>query len=164
VLADDALHEALDEVAAMRSAVGSRFGDDDFVLTPTAAVRPWPCELPHAATVDGRPGTPRSASVFSTWVNACGLPAISLPLALTPDGLPVGLQLVGRFGQDAALLDAARQLCRQCPPAVARFHDAPGGPGGALVSYAFDEGTGLACAPSPSSGSGAAAIPGSRTR
>jgi aspartyl-tRNA(Asn)/glutamyl-tRNA(Gln) amidotransferase subunit A len=138
-VAAEALQAALDEVAAMRSAVAARFGEDDFVLTPTAAVLPWPCELPYASTVDGRPGTPRSASVFSTWVNACGLPAISLPLALAPDGLPVGLQLVGRFGQDAALLDAARRLCASCPPPAARFHDAPSGPGGALVSYAFDD-------------------------
>ena len=118
----DALQAALDEVAAMRAGVEARFGDEDFILTPTAAVLPWPCELPHASDVDGRPGTPRSASVFSTWVNACGL--------------PVGLQLVGRFGQDAALLDAARQLCERCPPPSARFQDAPGAPGAALVSYA----------------------------
>lgn len=36
-----------------------------------------------------------------------GHPAISLPCGLGADGLPVGLQLVGRFRDDAALLQAA---------------------------------------------------------
>jgi aspartyl-tRNA(Asn)/glutamyl-tRNA(Gln) amidotransferase subunit A len=115
---------AMDELAAMRSTMEARFGDADFILTPTAAVLPWPANDPHAAQIDGRPGSPRSASIFATWVNACGLPAISLPLALAPSGVPIGVQLVGRFASDAQLLLTARRLCNLCGPPNRAFLDA----------------------------------------
>jgi aspartyl-tRNA(Asn)/glutamyl-tRNA(Gln) amidotransferase subunit A len=107
---------ALDEVAAMRMSIDHAFGEDDFILTPTAAVLPWPIERPHAEYVGDRQGTLRSASIFSTWVNACGLPAMNLPLALNDAGLPVGVQLVGRYGADSMLLNAAEQLLRIAHP------------------------------------------------
>jgi len=37
-------------------------------------------------------------------VNLAGLPAISLPAGLSASGLPIGVQLVAGFGQDAGLL------------------------------------------------------------
>jgi amidase len=47
--------------------------------------------------------------------NISGQPAISLPLAWSDEGLPVGVQLVARFGDDAALLRVAAQLEQQFP-------------------------------------------------
>lgn len=46
---------------------------------------------------------------------ALGLPALTIPVGLTPERLPVGLQLVGRRGEDARLLAAAR-LVEQARP------------------------------------------------
>lgn len=42
--------------------------------------------------------------------NLTGQPALSLPVGLTPSGLPVGLQLVGPFGGDELVLSAARRI------------------------------------------------------
>lgn len=128
---------ALDELAAMRSAIDAQFGDDDFILTPTAAVLPWRADQPHVALVDGRPGSPRSASVFSTWVNACGLPAISLPLGMASAGIPIGVQLVARFGGDAHLLSFAQQLSDRCGTPAARFLDPETPAVRRLVEYRF---------------------------
>jgi amidase len=47
---------------------------------------------------------------FSAMVNITGQPAISLPLAWSADGLPIGVQLVARFGNEATLLQLSSQL------------------------------------------------------
>lgn len=47
---------------------------------------------------------------FTALQNATGQPAISLPLHWSANGLPVGVQLVGRFGEEHVLLKLARQL------------------------------------------------------
>jgi aspartyl-tRNA(Asn)/glutamyl-tRNA(Gln) amidotransferase subunit A len=43
-------------------------------------------------------------------VNAAGLPAISVPVAPSPQGLPIGMQLVGAFGDDLTVLQLAKQF------------------------------------------------------
>jgi amidase len=52
---------------------------------------------------------------FTAPFNATGQPACSLPLHWTPDGLPVGVQLVGRFGDEASLFRVAAQVERARP-------------------------------------------------
>jgi Asp-tRNA(Asn)/Glu-tRNA(Gln) amidotransferase A subunit family amidase len=42
-------------------------------------------------------------------VNVLGLPAIALPAPRSPTGLPIGFQLVGRFGDDERLIAVARE-------------------------------------------------------
>ena len=51
----------------------------------------------------------RGHAVFTGFANAAGLPALALPCTPSPAGLPIGLQLVGRFGQDGLLCAIARQ-------------------------------------------------------
>ena len=48
--------------------------------------------------------------VFCTIWTLCGVPALTLPLLRGKDGLPLGVQLVGRRGDDARLLRTARWL------------------------------------------------------
>jgi amidase len=45
-------------------------------------------------------------------ISATSCPAISVPAGFTPDGLPVGIQLVGPLGDDVALLQLAREFER----------------------------------------------------
>ena len=54
-------------------------------------------------------------SQFLGWVNATGLPAMSVPLHWTPEGLPVGAHVVARFGSEATLFAIARQLEEAAP-------------------------------------------------
>ena len=49
-------------------------------------------------------------AVFVAPFNACGLPGMSLPLHVTADGLPVGVQLVGRECDESTLFRLAGQL------------------------------------------------------
>jgi len=48
--------------------------------------------------------------VFCTLWTLCGMPSLGLPLLTGANGLPLGVQLVGRRGDDARLLRTARWL------------------------------------------------------
>jgi amidase len=52
---------------------------------------------------------------FTFWVNMTGQPAISLPLAMSNDGLPIGVQLVGRQLAERTLISVAAQLEQATP-------------------------------------------------
>src|SRR5882762_9467013 len=70
----------------------------DAILTPAA-----PGAAPKGLSATGDPS-------FCTLWTLCGMPALSLPLMQGSDGLPLGVQLVGRRGFDARLLRTARWL------------------------------------------------------
>lgn len=54
-------------------------------------------------------------SPFTIPWNVTGNPAISLPLHLTRDGLPVGVQLVAAYGREDLLLSVAAQIEQAAP-------------------------------------------------
>ena len=103
-----ALFELLDEVAVLRQRLGQCLSEHDFLLTPATAAWPWPVERVYPDVIAGRTAGPRGHAVFTAFVNAAGLPAIALPCGQSASGLPNGLQLVGRWGDDARLLALAR--------------------------------------------------------
>jgi amidase len=91
-------------------AMAEAFAPIDLLLTPTTA------ELPPA--VGAWAGMEQEAwfeaayryAPFSEIFNMTGQPAISLPVAMAPEGLPIGLQLAAKFGEEGLLLAAARPL------------------------------------------------------
>ena len=52
---------------------------------------------------------------FTSVCNAAGVPAMSMPLAWSEDGLPIGLQFIGRFGAEEMLFSLAAELERAQP-------------------------------------------------
>ena len=101
------------------------FESHDLWLTPTAAVPPFPIELPHAMEIGGRPaGKTLQRSYLTYAFSVLGLPAISIPCGFTRDGLPIGLQIVGRPRQEATVLraaaafEAAPPWAHRIPPVV----------------------------------------------
>jgi amidase len=91
------------------------FVEHDVLLTPALATPPWPLGLLDTSDPDGYVATVRTLVPFTMVWNATGQPAVSLPLHRTPDGLPVGVQLVARFGDDAGLLRLSAQLEAAAP-------------------------------------------------
>jgi amidase len=73
----------------------------DILVTPTLRQPPWPLGL-HGGAAD--------AGVFPPTFSFTGQPALSLPLHWTPDGLPVGVQIVAAHGREDVLLQVAAQL------------------------------------------------------
>lgn len=120
-MADDATPEERARAAAWHAAWVERtvrwFDDVDLLLTPTVCepapplrdldpTRLAPMELlermlPHMA--------------FTEPWNATGQPALSLPLGRTPEGLPVGVQLVASPGREALLFAVAASLMSPAP-------------------------------------------------
>jgi amidase len=83
----------------------------DAVLTPTLAQPP---ALVGALRNDGDPAADFAAqkafTPFTAVWNVTGMPAVSLPLHWTAEGLPVGVMLAARPGEDASLLGLASQI------------------------------------------------------
>jgi amidase len=89
----------------------------DIFVTPTMAVPPprLGCLPTDDADVEGFLGKLLALAPFAAPFNASGQPAISLPLHWSADGLPVGVQFAGRYGEDATLLALAAELERAQP-------------------------------------------------
>jgi aspartyl-tRNA(Asn)/glutamyl-tRNA(Gln) amidotransferase subunit A len=79
----------------------------DLLLTPTLAVPPFETGIQGPTVIDGREVEPFEWLHFTYPVNFTGQPAASVPAGWTEDGLPVGLQIIGRHLDDPAVLRAA---------------------------------------------------------
>ena len=80
----------------------------DLLVLPTVAVPPFPVEQPYPTGINGKPLDHYTQWFYLTYgITVTGLPAISVPCGFTRGGLPVGLQIVGRRRQEAAVLRAA---------------------------------------------------------
>ena len=85
------------------------FNNHDMLVCPTVAVPPFPLEQRFPTEIDGEKLTTYIDWMFLTFVvTLTSCPAISLPCGVTREGLPVGIQLVGRPHGDADLLGSAR--------------------------------------------------------
>ncbi len=89
----------------------------DALLTPSLAQRPLPIGTLDTAAPDPMATFSQSGlfTPFTPVVNATGQPAISLPLYQGQDGLPLGVQLIGRPAGEEALLSLAAQVERALP-------------------------------------------------
>ncbi len=94
----------------------------DALLTPALAERPLPLGTLDTAAPDPMSTFTRSGlfTPFTPVFNAAGQPGISLPLYESEDGLPLGVQLVGRPAGEAGLLALATQLEEASPWAERR--------------------------------------------
>ncbi len=99
--------------------IGGFFQEYDILLTPTVAQPPLPVGVinANAPGLDAKAWSNRTFEFcpFTPLFNMTGQPAISLPLHQNTNGLPLGVQFVGRYGAEATLLQLARQLEQAAP-------------------------------------------------
>ena len=80
----------------------------EFLVLPTVQVPPFLIELEYPRAINGVP-----MRTYIDWMMSCayitvtGLPAVSVPCGFTDEGLPVGLQIVGRPSADFSVLQLA---------------------------------------------------------
>lgn len=96
----------------------------DLLLTPTLAVPPFPVHVQGPEKIDGRIVAPFQWLAFTFPINMTGQPAATVPAGWTEDGLPVGLQIVGRHLDDplvlraSAAFEAAQPWRQRRPPSL----------------------------------------------
>ncbi|MBL0730607.1 amidase [Piscinibacter sp. HJYY11] len=79
----------------------------DLLITPTLAVPPFPVHMQGPEIIEGRMGRNADWLCFTFPANLTGQPAASIPAGFTKDGLPVGLQIIGRHLDDRTVLRAS---------------------------------------------------------
>lgn len=100
----------------------------EFLVLPVSQVPPFDISQRYVQEINGI-----QMETYIDWMKSCyyisaiGLPAISVPCGFTPDGLPIGVQIVGRHQDDWGVLQLAyafqqaTAFGRQRPPCVANF-------------------------------------------
>src|SRR5207253_7662197 len=104
--------------------------DADALLMPAT---PYPAPLVTDEAITVRPGDTidahlGGASTFTRAVNLAGLPSLALPAGPSPEGLPVGVQIVGRAGSEPTLLATAIALEQLDPRFASSEPPAPPSP------------------------------------
>lgn len=112
--------EALAFAAELKRILAAVFAAHDVIVTPAAAALPWPAGQSHPASIDGKPVGPRGHAVFTAFANVAGCPGLAAPCAPSRSGLPIGMQLVGRWGADEMLVALARDYAALCPEHATR--------------------------------------------
>jgi amidase len=80
----------------------------EFLVLPTVQVPPFDVDTPYITEINGV-----ALPTYIDWMRTCsditvtGLPAISVPAGFTPEGLPVGIQIVGRHQRELSVLQLA---------------------------------------------------------
>ena len=97
--------------AALAERVSAFFDSYEVLACPVTQVVPFDVTVDWVHDIDGHPQNTYLDWMASAYlISVTGLPAISVPAGFTPDGLPVGLQLVGRRRADWALLGVAHAV------------------------------------------------------
>jgi aspartyl-tRNA(Asn)/glutamyl-tRNA(Gln) amidotransferase subunit A len=118
--------DALAVAAEMRREAAALFTRYDLLLCPAIAALAWPADSVFPPEIDGQPVGPRGHAVFTAWMNVAGLPAATVPVAMTAEDGGIGLQLVAGHGRDRdllALLAASPALADLSPAPLARLDD-----------------------------------------
>lgn len=102
------IHKAERERTILFRRVVQMMQEYEFLVLPVSQVPPFDITEEYVKEIEGQ-----KMHTYIDWMQSCyfisctGLPAISVPYGFTPEGLPVGIQIVGRHHQDFSVLQFA---------------------------------------------------------
>jgi Asp-tRNA(Asn)/Glu-tRNA(Gln) amidotransferase A subunit family amidase len=96
--------------AAVIRALRAAFDDVDLLVSPSTPAAAPPLDDPWITLPSGRVPADVASNRHMVLANLCGIPGVSVPVGLTPDALPIGLQLLAPWGCEERVLDAAEHL------------------------------------------------------
>lgn len=99
--------KALGERDVIRASFMRQFQKFDLLVNPTTAVTAFPAGQPTTKIGDFAVDEYEGYNPFNFNVNMIGCPAASIPCGLTAAGMPVGLQIVGNFGEESKVFAAS---------------------------------------------------------
>ncbi len=108
---------ALQELRMLARGIVARFDDFDVYLCPVMTAPPPPIGFSDPALVTPADINRRQVALYpyTAMFNFTGQPSISLPLAASAAGLPIGMMLTARYGDEATLFRLAGQLEKEMP-------------------------------------------------
>ncbi len=107
-LTDADVERAVGRMSALRANVDRFFDEVDVLVQPVSQVPPFDAAIEYPVDVEGVAMTTYVDWMASCWtITVLGGPAVSVPCGFTDDGLPIGLQIVGRPGDDPRVLAVA---------------------------------------------------------
>jgi amidase len=110
-LTSEAITNALANRTKLYHAMREFLKDYTFLVAPVSQVLPFPVEIEYPDEIAGLP-----MANYLEWMRSCSRitmtahPAMSIPGSFTPEGLPVGLQVVGRWHDEWSLLQLAHAM------------------------------------------------------
>ncbi|WP_411700196.1 amidase [Conyzicola sp.] len=107
------LAEALTTLTRFERSVIRQFSHVDAVITPALALTPRPIGWYDPVDAERNFEQQVQYTPFTSFANVSGLPAITLPVAVTDAGVPMGVQVIGRPGGEHTLLAIGAQLERR---------------------------------------------------
>ncbi len=100
--------EAYERRTELAQRMRTFFADYDVLVMPVSQVPPFPADQEFPSEINGNPlGSYLDWMRSAYFISVTGCPAISVPAGTTPDGLPVGVQIVAPHGADRRLLGIA---------------------------------------------------------
>lgn len=106
----DAYFGAFERIAEIDAEATRWFGGCPVALCPVAPDVAPPLGVFRFPAIDGEQPRPGGKLSLCSYASALGLPALAMPVMRSPDGLPVGVQLSARRGEERTLVALARRL------------------------------------------------------
>ncbi len=103
-------------------AIGRMFAEVDILLSPVFAAPPGPIGSfsMQQATLESYDAENRAGMPYTWWFNVAGCPAASLPLGMSAEGTPIGVQIAAAFGRDDLVLALSAAVEQASPWAQRR--------------------------------------------